>query len=397
MLVLKVRDRGRAISGQLDYFTSFTFRQVWAEAGGFSLTADISTPGFGYLFDRDAGIVLVDDETNQIVYSGQLGVARDGVPTFTRNTTSTDAGEITDTVTFTGNDDKIWIAERVAHPQPGTYSPPYGMTEHDVRTGAASTVIWQYINVNAGPGAANGNPQQYRSVQGLTMAADPAVGPTITGRARWQNLGAFLLELALQSGVGYDVLQSASTGSLVTTVSQTVDRSNEVMFSLETGNLDAVQYGTSGGVNVAYGGGQGEGVARSIVFIEPPRPAPGDIVPRRVERFIDRRDIPLANTAELTAAVTAGLAALAGKQSLTFEPIDTPTLKYGIDYFLGDKIGAEIDGTRIVDVLSAVETTITVAGLRRKITVGREKDSAPADLFANLQALGRRLTQMERR
>jgi hypothetical protein len=284
-------------------------------------------------------------------------------------------------VKFFGADDMVWLAERVAHPQPATASPPWTGQDYDVRTGPASSVILGYVGANAGPSAVTA-----RRVAGLTLAADPAAGSTITGRARFQPLLAFLAELATGGGVTVTVTQSGA--SLVAAAVATVDRSADVAFAHDLGNLESSEYAVAASNgSVLYVGGQGEGTARVFTVAS-------NGSSRRVESFADRRDV--TDPAELAEVAAVLLAERAGKTSLTVNPIDTPTCRYGVHYRLGDLVRLDIDGVAVVDRVVAVRTVLSAAGLTREITIGAESSAGPIALFAGLRNLNRRITQLER-
>jgi hypothetical protein len=380
-LIVKVRDGATlAPVGQLDRFTRLNLVERWCGVGRWVLDAPLAAPGVSlFLETSDAGIIVEDDATKRIVFSGPVGRGPDGAPTIVR-TVAEEGGTLGSNIQIMGSCDNQWLADRVAHPQPLTADPPYSGQEHDVITGPSTSVLLQLIDRNAGPTAVAA-----RQVAGLTLAADPAQGTTITARARWQNLLTYLAELAVAGGAGFEVRQQNRV--LTATARVPRDLSADVAFSLEFGNLAGFSYSVAPVTGTAiYAGGQGEGTAREVLT------ATGS--GRRVELFVDRRD--LADTTELDVAAVVALAEATGKTSLTIEPIDTPSALYGRHYRLGDIVAVVVDGVRTVDNIQTVETRVEGGRTTRTITVGREDLRGNPALYAGLATLSRRVRQLER-
>lgn len=379
-----VRDANLTPVGELDTFRRLTWTDRLHAVGGWVLETDsagadllLSHPGGGLIvYDGQP----VDGNTARVLFSGPVGAGVDDLPTAIRQSGSAN-GALVDLVTVIGTCDNGWLADRVAHPEPGTASPPFASSDYDVRTGDATTVILDYIDHNAGPHAVAA-----RQVAGLTLGADAGEGATITGRARWQNLLEFLGELATAGGVVFGVRQSGR--QLVASCTAAVDRSASIRFAVELGNLDDSTYEVAASTATAvYCGGQGELAARDVVLaVQSGR--------RRIERFVDRRDI--SDSGELADAAAVALVEGVGKTSLSMTPIDTPTCSYGVHYSLGDQVTVQVDKVGVVDVVTAVETTIDAGALTRKITVGTESSTGPLARLIAQRRLARRLNQLER-
>lgn len=381
MLTVYVRDGATlAPVGQLDHFTRLSMVERWCGVGRWVLDAPLSAPGVSlFLETADAGIIVQDDTTKRIVFSGPVGRGPDGAPTIVR-TVAEETGTLGSNIQILGSCDNQWLADRLAHPQPLTASPPYSSQEHDVIVGPATSVLLQLIDRNAGPAAVVG-----RQVAGLTLAADPAQGGAVIARARWQNLLTYLAELAVAGGAGFEVRQQNRV--LTATARVPRDLSADVAFSLEFGNLAGFSYSVAPSTASAiYAGGQGEGTLREISTIA----GSG----RRVEQFVDRRD--LADSDELGTAATVALAEGVGKTSLRIEPIDTDSARYGRHYRLGDVVAAVVDGVRIVDTIQTVETRVEAGNTTRTITIGREDLRGNPALYSGLATLSRRVRQLER-
>lgn len=115
---------------------------------------------------------------------------------------------------------------------------------YDTRTGQASTIMRQYVDVNGGPSARPSTAftnwqvtQTARQIPNISLAADPALGSTLTGLARQDVLLYLLGALALQSSpeLGFKVQQSGATLSF--SIFTARDQSATAVFSLDRGNI----------------------------------------------------------------------------------------------------------------------------------------------------------------
>lgn len=289
--------------------------------------------------------------------------------------------------TISGVSDDVWLARRLASPQPATFYPPYSGLAYDARTGVASTVLRGFVGDNAGPSAIGP-----RQVPGLTMGTDPAVGVSGTWQGRWQPLPELLDEIAITAGLGYRVAQSGTT--LLFSVSQPVDRSGSVRFDLGLGNLAAYTYEAGAPESTyVFVGGSGEGVARVVQEVYDPD---AQAMWGRIEKFVDKRDSSVA--ANLTQAGTDELTQHAEQTSLSITPIDTPQMQFGTHYNLGDKVTAVIDGVSVVDVVREVKLTLTPDGARQLVpTIGTPGPKTIFRLFRDVRNLASRMTNLERR
>lgn len=290
-------------------------------------------------------------------------------------------------VTVFGVDDMVHLNDRLVHPQPATAAPPYSVSEHDVRTGVCSTILRQYVDVNLGPSALGS-----RKVTGLTLAADPVAGSSVTGRGRWQNLLTFLEELALAGGgLAFDVRQSGTTLEFV--VWAPTDKSATVKFSVELGNLASYEYSLAAPeASYIVCGGGGEGTARTIRE----RTGSADVVDwsRRIEKFVDRRDT--TDTTELDQEITKALDEGQTETTVSFEPIDLPGMSYLDNYQLGDRVAAVVDDS-ITELIREVKVEANPGATRITPSIGTPVLKDAARLFRRLRRTETRLLNLERR
>lgn len=232
-------------------------------------------------------------------------------------------------LTLYGVTDEVWIRDRLVSPDPADATFPTFAVDYDVRTDQASTVMYEFADVNAGPGALAA-----RQVPDLTLAADPTEGGTITESGRWhRNLEELLRSAGVASGsdLGWRVLPD-DLGGLVFSITVPVDRSASVVFTTtgEAGpspSAALVVERRRRSVSSVIVGGQGEGAAR--VFRN--RTIAGPVR----ERFVDRRDT--ADNDELDQAGDELLAESAASGTVTVDVARSP-FRLGVDYSLGDLV-----------------------------------------------------------
>ena len=362
--VLLARDGDGVRQGQIDDFTSLTVTARFNDADTWVLDLPTS-PVSALLLADGAGLVVERD--GQVLTSGPVVEVQRQV----------DAQG--DRLTVAGVSDDVWLARRVALPD--TSVAPAG---YDVRTGQVSAVLSQYVDVNAGPSA----PLERRQV---VLGTDPAVGSTVTGRARFQQLDVLLRQLALAGGdVGWKVVDLG--GSLTFEVYQPTDRTDQAVFSFDLGNLASFTSTTRAPeANYLYVAGQGQLENRTVV-------EGGDTagIDRwgRIEQFADRRDTD--DTGELVQARDELLIEQAAQFGLALEPVDTVSLAFGTGYQLGDKVTVEVDGSPVVDVVRTVTITWDASGQTVVPSVQSASSRQMLRLFERQRSLARRLADLER-
>lgn len=243
-----------------------------------------------------------------------------------------------DRLTINGKDDLLHLFRNLAYPVP--LGPPYTSNAYDVRTGAAETVMKQYVEANIGA-----NARQERRISNLFVAANQGQGKNVTGRARFHNLGEMFASLALAGGdIGFRIVQVGK--NLEFQVYQPTDKSKEVLFSPLLGNLQSFEYYTEDPeANYVIVGGGGEGTSRILL-------EKGDSISisnvSRIESFIDRRDT--TDTTELQQAMDEELQQKAQKVGLSISPIDSDSFSFGRDYQLGDRVSVVLtQANEVVD------------------------------------------------
>ncbi|MFC3453992.1 siphovirus ReqiPepy6 Gp37-like family protein [Amycolatopsis speibonae] len=380
-----VRDKDNSRVGELDDYTEAKLAPVYNDVGSWSLTlsrkslqaANLTTPGAGIIVTRD------DEGPEQVVFSGPALSWEHRWDLAVNH------------VAISGSTDDVCLLSRLVSPSPGQSTPPYDTQAVDVRTGVASTVIRQYVNVNLGPGAV---PARRKS--DLTLSGDPVIGASVRGEGRWDSdLLAFIQPLAITGGVGFRVVQNG-TGLLFEVYAPT-NRSGEIKFSRDLGNLLAFQYSNRAPTtNYIYVGASGTGTTRIIKEFQDP----GSIA------TWGRQEGPLANessTSDTTAITQVGTEALEQGQeqaALSFTPIEIPGMRYGLDYFLGDTVTVQLEDTvtpyeesgQIVDQIRNVEISLTPDKTTITPSVGTGQRGDIPRLFRAYRQLHRRVNNIER-
>lgn len=371
--LLEVRDASLQRVRQIDDWTSAELIVRFNRPGGWQVEGLPSTGAAAAALTPGAGFVATRNDTTFL--SGPLDW-----PSRRWDLTH-------DHLEVAGPDDLCHLWDRIAHPVPATGV--FASSAYDVRTGIAETIIRQYVDVNAGPSALSA-----RRVSGLTLAADTALGSTVTGRARLQQLGDLLTNLALAGGdLGFTVAQSGA--GIVFDVYQPRDLTSTVIFSADLENLGELLYDQRAPTaNHIYVGGGGEGTART--FIEGGDSASVSAWNRRIEQFVDQRQT--TDTAELAQKRDEELAAGAERTTLAIGPVDTDAFAFGDDYGLGDQVTCIVDGIAIEQVIREVRVELTPDGENVTPVLGSPRAVDPSrSLFEQVRQLAVRVNNQERR
>lgn len=318
--------------------------RLWA-AGGWSYTVPTNTrEGDLLLANPGYGLQLTEDD--RVVAGGPYRTHQVGT------------SDTNDTVTVAGVDDHGMLAGRFCWPNPATSPTSWNAATKHTVTGQASTVLRTLFDSNAGPSA-----QTARRIPNLALDADPAEGATITAVGNGQTLLEAFNDYG-QSPAMVCRLRQTTHGTVTFTVRAARDRTN-VVFSPLNGTIESyarkVTAPTATHVVVSDGAGS---------FIEQAAPA-SSWFSERIERFVDA-----SGEASLSQYATNYLAENAEQLSLTVVPVANPaagrSLRYGIDFDLGDLITLELPEGRSIAQLTT--TTISQADDidRRTFTVGEE-------------------------
>lgn len=339
---------------------------------GDPLGEQLRQPGYGLILTGPNGEVILSGPT----MSAKLEQTQD----------NTDGDWFIEGVT-----DSVLLAERLAYPTPSTADVTAQTSDYDVRTGAAETVIKQYVDINLGPSAATG-----RVISDLVIEADQARGSTVFANARFDQMQELVYNLAQVGGIGYQITQS--NGSLQFSVFVPTDRSDTIKMDIQNRKLSSsiYSYGTAR-VTRAIVGGRGE--AENRLFRERSNVdslSAENTWGRRIERFVDARqseDLDELNTAGDELLVDEGKTIV----EMSVTPSDDQTMVYGVDWFLGDKVTVVANDVEAQAVVTEVGIQIADDGVRIGATVGTPVGiEFEAKLLAKVNDQDSRISNLER-
>jgi len=288
-------------------------------------------------------------------YRSRIKIFKDGDEVLTAGLIGTDrtkTGKI-DMLELNFRDGIYYIGGRLAPPVPA--GPPYSANAHDTRTGAAETVIKNYINYNCGPLA---NIQ--RRWPWLTIETTAGRGSTVTGNARFDNLLTLCQDLALAGGIAFHVVSDDLKVFIPT------DKSAIARFSITFANLEDYHYANDiATANYFVVGGGGDLTSR--VFTEIGNSA-SILACGRWEDFADRRDTTDIVTMQREALDR--LVTSTEKVQAHIEVVELPNMVFGTDFYLGDQVAIEIDGIWLTSVIQEHGILINQEQQKERVEVG---------------------------
>lgn len=356
-LLVEVRDSSLARVGQITPadLVGAKFIERFNAVGSWELTLRGDSPMASSLRAAGAGIIV----------TGPSGAFFSG-PTTSATLKQTTEDPIGQWV-ISGVDDSVILYDRLAYPSPSVSDVTAQTVSYDVRSGTCSTVLYAYVNNNIGTAAS-----ATRKISTLTMAADTAIGASVSYSARFDTLQTLCYKLAWATGLGFGVIQSGS--GIVFSVYQPVDRSASVRLDINNNRLDSSDYGyTAPEVTRAIVAGDGTGLSRTMLEVTTSSSTAAESVwNRRIERFVDNR-----STSDTTELTVAGQAELADKgmtvTGLSIQPRDMDSMRYLIDWNLGDTVSVVVGNDTIQQVVQEVGIGIAEDGVRIVATVGFPK------------------------
>lgn len=239
----------------------------------------------------------------------------------------------------------------------------HAATAYTDKSGPADDVIKAFVRENAGSLAASPPRITNGVITGLGVAADLSLAPTWEGSRVWKGLLETIQEIAKVSGVDFDVAKTGpSTFEFRTYYPQLgTDRSATVIFSTDLGNMGSPVYTLSRTeeANDTLVLGQGQEEDRETV--NRTTSATGESPWNRIEDLYNSNQE--ATVAALEDAGDARLEELQANESFQLRALQTSSLMYGRDYFLGDLVTA-----RFKDI----ERVKKVVGVRINVADGKE-------------------------
>lgn len=333
---IEVRNKSLVRQGELTRLTSLDLTPKFNDVGAFSLVLPKKDPKSQFISE---GYWLQFSSGDNQVCAGQIRGIKEIYDENNPSGTYTAYGPLAEVV----------ISDRLAYPVPGNASSSQSGAVADVRSGIGETIIKQYVNLNAGPGTIAA-----RQTLGLVIETDTARGASVIGTARMINLLQLIQPLAQAAGLGFRVLFSGD--NLQFQIFVPVDRSSTAKFGVDLGNLISYERTREAAqTNCAIAGDSGTGTAR--VYREINDTSSQTLWSNRTEAFVDQSGT--TNTTQLDQAATSEVVTNGPVNGLAMKTVDTPLLRFNVDYALGDTVS--IPDAGITDILREVEISWTAS------------------------------------
>jgi hypothetical protein len=260
---------------------------------------------------------------------------------------------------------------------------PPSHTAYDNKQGDAETVMKHYVDINLV------NPiDPQRKIEELVIAPNLNRGVDISWQSRYKNVAEEITSISLNTGLGWDVTLDINQKKWVFDVVEGLDltvnqdTNPPVIFSPQFDSLQTLGYSDSllNYKNMAYVGGQGEGIDRRVIEVGTNSGL------NRHEVFIDARDVeeedenqqPLPESTIVQTLSERGQQQLNGliqEEYLEGQVLTHSPFKYEKDYYLGDIVtiqntdwGVTMD-TRITEIKEIFE----VSGYRIEAVFGNDR------------------------
>lgn len=336
---LKVIDSSFNFLGEIDDFESLIFPRNWSKSSGVQLTIHISKQNTELLVK------------NNIMFLNEHKAA------YIDHVEKDTSGKLTIKATSI----KGWVIKRITVPPEGI---DYHRLDSDVET-----IMKTYVTDNAV------NPiEPNRIIEHLEVGPNLNRGGNTIFQTRFKNLEEELETLSITSGLGWNITLDLDRKKFIFDVAEGLDVSVQqsvnppVLFSVDFDNIEEQTFIDSdiGYKNMAYVGGQGEGVERQIVLI-------GESISglNRNEVFIDARDVK-----EETDLIPRGeqkLSELDRVKSFTTTILPYSNFIYGKDWDLGYIVTTKNSSWDSVDHLRVTEVVETYEpdDIRLDVTFGK--------------------------
>jgi len=312
-----------------DDYQTLRFKRGWYSPGDFELTINKNTL-YASQFVKGR-IIRVGDDNTKVGYIDDI----------TNNVGP--EGALSEIISVRGHELTQWLDRR-------DILPPTGDAYYELPNATpAETVVKDIIRDNLGSGAAVA-----RQDTDLTVATDLGRGSNYKLSSRYNNLLKEVSDCLLATNSGIYVTLSPTTNKWTIEYSVGTDRTATVVFSTdrETTLRASLRDADIAYKNVATVAGQGEGADRTIRTVWDGSEPTGRA---RREMFVDARDLTL--TASLDARGAQKLAENQFEQYLKVDALAYSQVKYGVDYFVGDKVTVSQFGvTQQVYITSAEES-----------------------------------------
>lgn len=386
-LLVEYRDRNLVRQGSIPIEDlQLKIQPVFNGVGSWSVTLPAEHRAVPYLRAPGAGIIVTNLLTGETLLSGSTSKP-------SKKATSADPKGMA-TIAGLSDDRLLWDA--LAFPQPSNANPATQTAANDVRTAKASTLMRLYVNANIGPGSPVG--RRGSSLRNkLTLGPDALLGAVTTRRPRFDVLGDLLNGIALETGLGFRVVQVGS--NLQFQVYQPTNRAASIRLDVHNGTLQEQTVETAPPeVTRVVVAGQGQGTERQIFQFDTTDSLQGeDDWGFIIEEFKDQRNT--SDTAELESSAMerlneAGFTKIAVKAT----PSNEDTMIFMTDFFLGDQVAVVIDGQEQPNsIITEAAIVVDNTGLHTAVAIGDVYDfDSSSALRQTVEDTQKRLDNLER-
>lgn len=298
------------------------------------------------------------------------------------------------TVTVNFADDLATVAGYITWPAPAdAWDLQPANTDREIKDTNAETIIRQVVNENCGPGA-----RTDRRIPNFALDAATGAGTKTTVATRFEPLLDACRRAALDGGqIGFRTRQTA--GQILFGCYQPRDLTAIARFSIGLGNLRSLQFKRSAPTVTAalVAGSEPSAGTSGRAFLQVLDPAAAAAW-GRVEKFVDGGADNNAD-GELTRSGNAELASGGESVELATVTVDTPDLRAGRDFDLGDRVAVALPfGVDVADLVRSIHLQATPeAGEVVTTVVGSAEATTDPAMVKALRTLGRRLGRLETR
>jgi hypothetical protein len=352
-LTIEVRNKAlKRVGIILPTEATFMLRDEWNAPGSWTLTLPVEHPMVFHLRVPGSGIVATGP--NGLLYTGRTLTAS--------SKGSKDQPE--GTVQFTGATDDLILGDYTAWPVPenATIEGQKARENHEL-SGPAESVIHGYVAANMV------NSPAPRRVSNLTMGTNQARGLHVRRTARFDNLATMLADIGELSGLGYRIM--CQRERLVFETFKPIDRSKTIRMDLWNNTLASYDYTTKGATTThSIVLGSNEGVKRDMVLRTSAESLAQEALwGRRIEKVSDKRGAKEIAELEQTGDEVIAKEGL-DQSTVKFVPMDETTMRYQVDWNIGDLVTAVIEGKEITARVTAAIVSVDTNGVRVACALG---------------------------
>lgn len=325
----------------------------------------------------------------------------------------------------TGIDDIGLLARRVIYPDPTTADPSAATATAYTVTAKLETAVLGIIAKNAEEGKALND----RRIPNLTTAVSQGAGEEVTLTSSFDEVLDFILTALSDSSLGIREAWNPKTGAFEIGIAEAVDRSRNVVFSVENGTLAGwkhTQEAPEANVVIARGmeiTSTAEATAtddtttdETTTDTETPKTyqwavaSDAESVERwgRIEKYVERSDIstikdeeagteetPEETLVRLQKAAAEELLEAEGKESWSLTVTPTDMTAWRSAWNLGDTVAFVADGEKLTAQIAEVKVEFSDAVETVTPTIGTIERGELGEIFDALGNLKRRIRVQE--